>query len=624
METTSVLKDANLHWFYLDSAKYAKYENLGHIFLSCSVGEKTSSSGLTRRILSDDDKSRLASIYAKHSAPISCSVSFGGVLWANIVGESSFPPFPVQNGSASSGSFSKMKPTPMMSMELNDRFVTLEYSLASFAKYIDKLVKRLDLSGPIVFQSSPGYIVISESSGVAIGGKIIAEVVVIGSSVISKMKKTLNNLSIMVMGLLAKIDNADLVWKIATCNVCGINVSVKQKDVICWHVDSGSMVSIVMETKLRSNIRPWIINKFDRVKIFFSGLDKKFLGTRVAIIINNSFARHVSKIEEIPGHLVSVWLFFKNKLLVIILGLYVGASAETRFGQVCKINFIIAKTANSSMFMVLGSNFNKDGSRKSASFKFCLDLGKNLSSMLAGHKVTPVSDFFNTDHNAVLVSVGLSGLLDAQLNDIHFREHSLDKFLEYMDMFNVAKDTKNLDAMWKIFKKVVISSADSVFSRHWFSKFDCQKNKLSSKFFKLELLVAKLVKCLSLGQKSEAVCLFKVWSTINSKRVSKGCTMFDNSESRESIFQHLLRVKKLYRKSKYYESKMTRDISIRKAIDKHIKIFSSNKEHMIKSVLEWPFKKVVLDHLIVDDKLILEPKKVLSAVNDIMERWTKK
>ncbi|KAG9286478.1 hypothetical protein G9A89_014644 [Geosiphon pyriformis] len=137
---------------------------------------------------------------------------------------------------------------------------------------------------------------------------------------------------------------------------------------------------------------------------------------------------------------------------------------------------------------------------------------------------------------------------------------------------------------------MVINLTNSVFSRHWF----------------------------------KAAYLFKVWSTLDSKRAFKACTMFDNSKSRKSILQHLSRVKKLYKKSKYYESRVARNISIRKTINKCIETFSFNKRHIIKSVLEWPFRKVVLDHLIVNNELILEPRKVMSAVDSIMEGWTRK
>ncbi|KAG9304925.1 hypothetical protein G9A89_003093 [Geosiphon pyriformis] len=548
METIPVLKGANLCWSYLSSVKYNKCGNLDHILLSCSVGENVFSGSPTYRLLSDDNKSRLASIYARCSALISHPVSFGGVSWANIVGRFLFSPLPVCNGSTASGSSSEIKPIPVVSMELNDRFATLKHSFASLAECVDKLAMRLNLFRPTVSQLNPGCqslvtsslqnqgvdIVMSKSSGVATGSKAIAKVTVFNPLVISKMKKTLNNFSIMVMGFSAKINNADLV--------------------------------------------PAIINKFDGVRIFSFGLDKEFLGAGVTIIMNNSFAHYMSKVEEIPGYFYLVWLLFKPKLSVVFLGLYAGASARTRFGQACKINSFIAKAINFSTFVVLGSDFNEDEYKKSTSFKFCSDLGldavkvinyifisKSLLSVLAGYEVTSVSDFFDTNHNAVL------------LNGEH-KQANKDKWkfkIKDADANN-AKITKNLDTMWKILKEVVTSLANSVFFRHWFSEFNCLKNKQSSKFFKLELLVAKLIKCLSLDQESKTVCLFK---------------------------------------SKYYEFRVVRNISIKKAIDKHIKFFSSNKEHMIKSVLDQPFRKVVLDHLIVDNELILEPKKVKLASN---------
>ncbi|KAG9294918.1 hypothetical protein G9A89_003258 [Geosiphon pyriformis] len=54
--------------------------------------------------------------------------------------------------------------------------------------------------------------------------------------------------------------------------------------------------------------------------------------------------------------------------------------------------------------------------------------------------------------------------------------------------------------------------------------------------------------------------------------------------------------------------------------DKHMENFCSNKERMIKSVLEWSFQKVVLNYLIVNNKLVLVPEKIKSTVDCIMER----
>ncbi|KAG9284120.1 hypothetical protein G9A89_022894 [Geosiphon pyriformis] len=151
-----------------------------------------------------------------------------------------------------------------------------------------------------------------------------------------------------------------------------------------------------------------VMNKFDGVRIFSSGLDKKFLEAGVAIIMNNFLACHVSKIEKIPGRVILVCLLFKSKISVTVLGLYAGTFSETRFGQALEVNSFIARALNSSTFMVLDGNFNENDSKKSASFRF----------LVADQIVISVSDYFDTNHKAVMVSVGLGGLLDVHLNEL--------------------------------------------------------------------------------------------------------------------------------------------------------------------------------------------------------------
>ncbi|KAG9289037.1 hypothetical protein G9A89_015586 [Geosiphon pyriformis] len=285
---------------------------------------------------------------------------------------------------------------------------------------------------------------------------------------------------------------------------------------------------------------------------------------------------------------------------------------------------------------MLGENFNENSSRKSASFKFCSDLGlvnsfagyllvnastwnnsksvervidfifvsKSLSFMVVGHQIEPASDFFNTNHSVVLVSIGLGGLLDTSLNS-ECKQANRDRFLVKSAKFNSAKVDGNLDTMWAILKNVVVGATDKMFSRYWFSKFNCLRNKHLSKFFKLELLVAKLMKCLRLSGSSEANCLIRAWSIVDEKEAS-------NFASLDSILHHLSNIKKKYCRSKYFESKVAKDILIRKAIEKYMENFYSNKEQMIRSVLECLFYKIVLEYLIVNDNLILLPNEVKS------------
>ncbi|KAG9288974.1 hypothetical protein G9A89_015523 [Geosiphon pyriformis] len=207
IETTLVLKETNLHWSCLVLAKYAGCKKLGHTLLACPIGEKMSvfSGASLQKTFSDSDKNRLAAIYAKNLVPIAHPVFFSGVLWVQIAGGSSFSSSPVWNVLLEAGSSLKMKPTPLVSSELNDRFAALKHSLASLTECVDMLAIRLNTSEPMA------DIVISESSGVATSGKTVVKTVVFNSTDISKLEETLNNLSITVMSSLAKMDNADSV-----------------------------------------------------------------------------------------------------------------------------------------------------------------------------------------------------------------------------------------------------------------------------------------------------------------------------------------------------------------------------------------------------------------------------
>ncbi|KAG9303921.1 hypothetical protein G9A89_005831 [Geosiphon pyriformis] len=122
------------------------------------------------------------------------------------------------------------------------------------------------------------------------------------------------------------------------------------------------------------------MNKFEGVRIFSSGLDKSFVETGMAVIINNSLARHVSKVEEVLGCLILVQLLFKGKLLVTFVGLYAGLLR----GTLKVIDFIF--------------------------------VSNNLASAVALHFVNEVSELFDTDHKSISVSVGLDGLLNTCLN----------------------------------------------------------------------------------------------------------------------------------------------------------------------------------------------------------------
>ncbi|KAG9290068.1 hypothetical protein G9A89_010374 [Geosiphon pyriformis] len=568
--------------FSFVSAKCTKCKKSDYISLSCAKDEKVSSGSLLHKVLSDADKSRLAVIYTKCSAPVTHPVFFGGLSWTKIISGSSFPPLFGQVVSSNIGSFLEMKSFLPVANEINNRFATLEHNLVSLVERVDMLAKRLETSEPII------DIVMGEGSGVATGGKTVVKTVVFDFFVIRKIENTLKNLAITVMGLSAKMDNAG-----SCCFL--FSMTELQEDVVCWHIKSENMVFIVMETKLRPNTRLWIMNRFDGMRIFSSSLDKDFLGAGVAIILNNSLAYYVVKIEEIPSHLISIWLLFKGKLSITILGLYAGASAETRFGQSSVINFFITKTVNSSIFVVLNRDFNENRSRKNASFKFCSELGlvnafsghslinastwgnlrgamkvidyifvnRSLLSAVAGDKIISVLNFFDTNHNAVM-KFNIKDADNAKW--LCYKDCSSARLLGVKNRFFATAVNNNLNSMWSVLEELTLDA-----------------NK------------ALVVTC-----------------------------MVQAGEKQMDILKHLSLVKRKYKKSKIYKLKLAKKASIRNTIEKCMEKFCLDKDGMIKSVLNCSFHKVVLDYLVIDDELVLEPKKVMSDVDKIMEGWMRK
>ncbi|KAG9295337.1 hypothetical protein G9A89_013366 [Geosiphon pyriformis] len=74
------------------------------------------------------------------------------------------------------------------------------------------------------------------------------------------------------------------------------------------------------------------------------------------------------------SQLISVKLLFKNKLSVIVLGLYTDVTLEKKLAHLHVVNSMVAEALNSSTFIVFGSDFNENNSGCSVSFKKFLDL----------------------------------------------------------------------------------------------------------------------------------------------------------------------------------------------------------------------------------------------------------
>ncbi|KAG9300597.1 hypothetical protein G9A89_005197 [Geosiphon pyriformis] len=627
--TESVFGNVRLSWARLNLIWYRRYGRFGHSALKCdasgvavhvpSVSLKRNAPGI--------DHLQLAKLYAKKNVPISRPTVF--VSLAPFSGSSPFGSGYGLGLSSSStlGLGSGALSFPCDRSPLAVCLASLEYSLELLADQVSGILRKLSfvelvpmvlssdapslvgsvpvasvldlnmaLDGVLVFSSSPSLSVELSAGFNSSSSKVLTTKI---GGLESKMSAMKTLVSSVLFFFTFFIPMSGLVWKFTTCNVCEINVSVKQKDVMRWHRNFGNLVLFITETKLN------------------------FIGAGVAIIMDNFLACHVSKMEKISGRVVSVQLLFKGKLLVTLLRLYASASSGARFGQTSEVNSFIAKAINSSTHVVLGGDFNKNGSGRSVSFKFCFSLGlsnsrgivktidyifvsDSLSLAVVGHQTISVSDFFNIDHRAVMISIGLGGLLD---------NLSSAKLLLLGNVFSGAEAHSNVNVMWVMLQETVLGSADEMFSRHWFNKVRCLKNKHSSKFFGLELLVAKIVKKFCSGGLSDVDLLVNKWLTLDNAKACAFRNLVSLGVKSDVIVKHLLLVHKDYRRAKMFESKFAEKTFIRKAIDRCMENFCSDKGSIIRSVLNRPFHKVVLNYLVVDDDLVLKPNEV--KVNDV-------
>ncbi|KAG9297865.1 hypothetical protein G9A89_006806 [Geosiphon pyriformis] len=174
-------------------------------------------------------------------------------------------------------------------------------------------------------------------------------------------------------------------------------------------------------------------------------------------------------------------------------------------------------------------------------------------------------------------------------------------------------------ALWLRFREATAVNA-AMFSDDFLAARDL--SNLDVMFYKLELLVSKLVKASRFVDCDVFVLLLDTWKVPDSASAAVMRSLFLSKSPFDNIHSALSKARKSYRVSKLLESKRAEESQIRSAVNKKMETFESNKGYTIRSILEKPFRKVVLDHLVVGDELYLEPDHVKKKVDEIMEAWT--
>ncbi|KAG9299206.1 hypothetical protein G9A89_013854 [Geosiphon pyriformis] len=528
--TKPIFGDMRLSWTRLDLFEHSALEcNASDTLVSASFKKNFKKNAFDVNCL------QLARLYAKKNVSISCSAAFsvfsasfsGGFQFDSGSGFFSSSALGLGGGSFLVLTNDLFSNTHLASLECflellsdqvsgivcklsNIKLVLLALSLSS--GYLVALINiNLDLNSDIVLNSS---VVMSVPSFVVLALGLSSSKILMTK--VDCLEPKLVALKALIGSVLAKLD----------------------------YLCAGS-ISIFTKSKLKG-------------KVFTSGLESGYLGANVVVIINSSLAKYIYKISEVPGQLLSIKLFFKNKLSVSILGLYTGASLAT---------------INESFFVILSGDFNKNGSYKYAEPTWANSKGvmkmidyvfvfSNLVNAIVHHDVLEVNEHFNTDYQSIFVSVDLGGLLNTQLNSLYkqndFKDTTLANVVIFLDKFAIFMKFSDLGAIF-----------NDVFTKKFL------------RFHKFEFLVSRIVK---------ALC-------------EKSINVVDFGAGSDHICSALFGAKKSYHTAKLTESLKAKKANI--------------------NVLECSFCKIV-DHLVVNDELILEPDLVKSKMDVIIEDQTKK
>ncbi|KAG9296454.1 hypothetical protein G9A89_015046 [Geosiphon pyriformis] len=424
-----------------------------------------------------------------------------------------------------------MASNPLDNSGLADHMASLEHSIELLLVQVSEILRKLSFIElvPMLFPFCVFFLIVAFSLDSTLNSDMAVDSVVVPFSssflVIDNATPELNLSSSKVF--ITKVDGLE-------SKIMALEVSV---GLILFRFVSSfsiSMIDLVWKIamcNLKEKIHPWIVNKFSDVQVFISSLNSEYLGSGVVVIIDNSLARHVCKVSEVPGQLISIKLFFKNRLSVLILGLYAGVFSA-------------------STFIILGSDFNEDGSHKDVIKTIdYIFVSLNLVNAILCCNVLDVDKYFDTDYCAVSVSMGLGRLLDMQLNSF-CKQANRDCW-----KFDIKSANKNA-----ITANTAMFSDEFVTSKKYLD--------LNAMFHKLKVLVSKLAKAFYKVVSNRFFFFLKHWDSLDTDKVFVIQIFISSDADFNRIYSALFDVRKSYYASKLAEFLCAKESDIRSAIEK--------------------------------------------------------
>jgi heat shock protein HspQ len=272
-------------------------------------------------------------------------------------------------------------------------------------------------------------------------------------------------------------------WKICTINVKGINEPEKFDDVIHWIETEDFDITILTETKL------------DPIKPFhnFNKKNKKYVGcwtyncehpkgTGVGIILKKStVGKHIFKTEFQLGRIIQAQLKFKGKITITITGIYGPADHSDKTTKTAIIHAIHNSIhPKEKHFHILAGDLNEDNEHHTHTpildmlaqvnlhnansemhyntptwsnnngIERQLDhiyLSGELCSNGVHTSIENTNKYFDTDHKAVITTIGINQIISEQSNAKRTRRRKKNHKEEILD------NTHNTEVHWALYKK---------------------------------------------------------------------------------------------------------------------------------------------------------------------------
>src|SRR3989440_5523418 len=115
--------------------------------------------------------------------------------------------------------------------------------------------------------------------------------------------------------------------RVVTHNVQGLNDPTKQKQLLdTIYLDNINIMGL-SETKLIPTASKYIFKNNQHYKAYFNNDSTSPTGSDVGIIIDNSYAKYIQKIEGYKGRMIYIDLFMKGRIKLRIIQVYLPASS---------------------------------------------------------------------------------------------------------------------------------------------------------------------------------------------------------------------------------------------------------------------------------------------------------